>query len=113
MIARLSTALSLNIVSTISNAISSSYLDSNPLDLSTGEVNTLGSPQVLLVGYRAAGWACTGLIAVSLALCWRLRGMGIVGQKESEPVQGGEGEDIELRRVSVPGLSSRRRTEVE
>ncbi|KAL0952985.1 hypothetical protein HGRIS_007196 [Hohenbuehelia grisea] len=71
---RLGTSLGLAITSSISTAISEKYNQSHP-ELSAD------SPEVLMVGFRAAGWTCLAAAGIGFAVAaFGLRGIGVVGQ---------------------------------
>ncbi|KAG2118366.1 major facilitator superfamily domain-containing protein [Suillus clintonianus] len=72
---RLATALGLAVTSEIADSVSKAYNNKHP-DLDAQ------SPEVLMVGFRAAGWTCfastlLGIVIVILGL----RGLGIIGKK--------------------------------
>ncbi|KAJ6455296.1 major facilitator superfamily domain-containing protein [Mycena vitilis] len=93
---RLGTSIGLAVISSISTAISSRYNHAHP-SLAPD------SPEVLMVGFRAGGWACFAAALVSFCIALvRLRGMGIV---KGHPGVDGEnwqpgGRDLELQQVS-------------
>lgn len=72
---QIGTSLGLAITSSIATSVSSKYHAANPSLLAD-------SPEVLMVGFRAAGWTCfaAALLSFIIALVG-LRGIGIVGQK--------------------------------
>jgi hypothetical protein len=84
---RLATALGIAVVSTIASSVSQRYAAEHPL---------LGvdSPEALLPGYRASGWACfaVGCLGLTFSL-FGLRGLGVVGAKTEKK------EEIELGTV--------------
>ncbi|KAH7885093.1 major facilitator superfamily domain-containing protein [Phlebopus sp. FC_14] len=72
---RLATSLGLAVTSSISTATSKKYITEHPqLDPN--------SPEVLMVGFRAAGWTLLGsaLIAVLIVLIW-MRDLGVIGRQ--------------------------------
>lgn len=108
---RLATAISLSLISTFSSQVSVTYLKNNPLD-SSSLPNTLESPEVLMSGYRVAGWICTGCLAIGVVLSLIfLRGIGIVGKAMEDEGEEREGEgedagDIRLTRRRVTRADS-------
>ncbi|KAJ7682956.1 major facilitator superfamily domain-containing protein [Mycena rosella] len=81
---RIGTSLGLAITSSIATATSQKYQRAHP-ELA------LDSPEVLMVGFRAAGWTCFAVSVLSLMIAlFGLRGVGIIGQKE-EKAEGGSG----------------------
>lgn len=78
---RLATSISLAIISSISSVVSNKYLSSHAFNPAL----TSESPEVLLSGYRAAGWMCVGCAGVSLLIsAVGLRGLGVVGRAKAE-----------------------------
>jgi hypothetical protein len=102
VVTRLATSISLSLISTLANSVSSTYLDSH-------DGLAADDPEVLLVGYRIAAWMCVACTAVALVLCLvGLRGMGVVGRKdedEDEDKGRGAGEDG----VAIGSVTTRRR----
>lgn len=81
---RLATSLSLAVISSIANVVSTRYLNSHPFDASL-KAQTADSPEVLLEGYRIAAWLCVACVGVSTAVAVvGLRGIGVVGKKETK-----------------------------
>lgn len=78
---RLATALGMAITSTVANEASKRFHLARPDLLDS-------SPEVLMVGYRAAGWTCfaAGSIAV-LTVLIGLRDLGIVGLRKAQEVE--------------------------
>jgi hypothetical protein len=68
------------VTSSIAAAVSEKYAKAHPSLLAD-------SPEVLMVGFRAAGWTCfaAAVLAFLIALVG-LRGIGIVGQKKKPPI---------------------------
>lgn len=65
--------------SAVSNSVSSSYLASQPAALGLNA----SSPEVLLAGYRVAGWVCLAVNILALALSiFGFRNLGIVGKQD-------------------------------
>ncbi|KAJ3486473.1 hypothetical protein NLI96_g4211 [Meripilus lineatus] len=72
---RLGTSIGLAVTSSIATSVSLAYNKKHP-DLSATD------PQVLLAGFRSAGWTCTASLLLSLAIAIvGLRGVGLVGQR--------------------------------
>ncbi|KAJ7359135.1 major facilitator superfamily domain-containing protein [Mycena albidolilacea] len=72
---RLGTSLGLAITSSIATVVSQKHQRSHPT-LDTD------SPEVLMAGFRAAGWTCFAVALVSLSIAiFGLRGIGVVGRK--------------------------------
>ncbi|KAJ6482010.1 major facilitator superfamily domain-containing protein [Mycena sanguinolenta] len=92
---RIGTSIGLAVISSISTAVSSHYNRAHP-------TLTPESPQVLMAGFRAAGWACfaAALFSFCIALL-RLRRMGIVGRYASDEER--RPEDVELQPRSPAG----------
>lgn len=70
-VAQFGTSIGLTIFAIISTSVTggSSYQDK-------------GSPDALMVGYRAVFWTCFGLLVAATAICaWGLRRVGKVGLK--------------------------------
>lgn len=81
---RLATSISLAVISSIANVVSTQYLGSHPFDASL-KAQTADSPDVLIAGYRLAAWLCVGCVGVSTAVAVvGLRGIGVVGKKETK-----------------------------
>ncbi len=83
---RLGTSISLALSSSIATAVSNAYAAQHPeLGYVVGAGNNAGSPggrEVLMVGFRAAGWVSFAFAVASLLVCvFGLRGIGVVGQK--------------------------------
>ncbi|KZP16508.1 MFS general substrate transporter [Athelia psychrophila] len=89
---RLGTSIGLAVTSSIATAISEKYNTANPTLAAT-------SPEVLMVGFRAAGWTCfaAGVVSVLIGVVG-LRGMGIVG---SVPNGSTDSSVIELKDVGA------------
>lgn len=91
MYTQIGTSIGLAVISSISTAVSAHYNKAHP-DLAPD------SPQVLMVGFRAAGWACFAAAVISFVIALvRLRGMGIVG---GDKVDESRRDDIELQQNS-------------
>ncbi|KAI5475192.1 SPX and EXS domain containing protein [Pseudohyphozyma bogoriensis] len=90
VVTRLATAISLGLLSTVSNSVSSTYLEHHPLS-SELSPNSSESPEVLLAGYRVGGgWACAAFIAVGVVQYVNYRILKkLIGKAEKEL----EGED--------------------
>ncbi|KAI0760003.1 major facilitator superfamily domain-containing protein [Fomes fomentarius] len=83
---RLGTSISLALSSSVATAVSNGYAAKHPeLGYVVGAGNnaeTPGGKEVLMVGFRAAGWVSFAFAAASLLVCvFGLRGIGVVGQK--------------------------------
>ena len=76
MLFQLGTSLGLAVSSTAATYVSQTYAGKHPALKSD-------SPEVMLAGFRAAGWIClaVGSTAVLIGLV-RLRSIGIAGQKQ-------------------------------
>lgn len=103
---RLGTALGVAITSSIATSVSRKYHRAHPS-------LEYDSPEVLMVGFRAAGWACfaAGIIAV-VTVIFGLRGMGVVGAEKASEDElssthsvGRSADDLEKKDVDVVGLS--------
>ncbi|KAF7302550.1 MFS domain-containing protein [Mycena chlorophos] len=79
---RLGTSLGLAVTSSIATATSQNYQHVHPQLVAT-------SPEVLMVGYRAAGWTlmAAGIVAFGVA-AFGLRGIGIVGRAKEDTKDG-------------------------
>ncbi|KAJ7146260.1 major facilitator superfamily domain-containing protein [Mycena epipterygia] len=76
---RIGTSLGLAITSSIATATSEKYQHAHP-ELA------LNSPEVLMVGFRAAGWTCFAVSVLSFAIAiFGLRGVGIIGRNAEKP----------------------------
>lgn len=72
---QLGTSIGLAVTSSIATSVSLAYNKKYP-DLAATD------PQVLLAGFRSAGWTCTASLLLSLAIAIvGLRGVGLVGQR--------------------------------
>lgn len=72
---RLATAIGLAVTSEIADSVSKTYSNKHP-DLDAQ------SPEVLMVGFRAAGWTCFASTLLSIIIViLGLRGLGIIGEK--------------------------------
>ncbi|EIM80377.1 MFS general substrate transporter, partial [Stereum hirsutum FP-91666 SS1] len=72
---RIGTSLGLSITSSISTSVSGHYLRTH-----THSELSASSPEVLMAGFRAAGWTCCAASGVSFLIALvRFRGIGIVG----------------------------------
>ncbi|KAJ7205262.1 major facilitator superfamily domain-containing protein [Mycena pura] len=84
---RMGTSLGLAVTSSIATATSQKYQHSHP-DLA------LDSPDVLMAGFRTAGWTCFAVSVFSFGIAlFGLRGIGIVGQRAEKP---GADETVQL-----------------
>lgn len=73
---QIGTSLGLAITSSIATSISEKYNAIHPS-------LPADSPEVLMAGFRAAGWTCFAAAALSLTIgVFGLRGMGVVGQQK-------------------------------
>ncbi|KIM81923.1 hypothetical protein PILCRDRAFT_820793 [Piloderma croceum F 1598] len=74
---RIGTSIGLAVTSSIATAISEKYASAHPALLPN-------SPEVLMVGFRAAGWTCftAAMLAFLIGLVG-LRGIGVVGQRKA------------------------------
>ncbi|KAJ7729261.1 major facilitator superfamily domain-containing protein [Mycena maculata] len=87
---RIGTSLGLAISSSIATATSQKYQHAHP-ELA------IDSPEVLMVGFRAAGWTCFAASVISFVIgVVGLRGIGIIGHKAEKPVTGGGEPEIRL-----------------
>lgn len=72
---RLATALGLAVTSEIADSVSKAYNNKHP-DLDAQ------SPDVLMVGFRAAGWTCFASTVLGIVIViFGLRDLGIIGKK--------------------------------
>ncbi|KAJ6535086.1 major facilitator superfamily domain-containing protein [Mycena capillaripes] len=95
---RIGTSIGLAVISSISTAVSSHYNRSHP-SLAPD------SPEVLMVGFRAAGWACFAAALVSFCIALlRLKGMGIVKGRTSDEER--RPDDVELQQSSRAGTGA-------
>jgi hypothetical protein len=80
LLSQLGTSIGLAVTSSIATAISEKYASAHPLLLPS-------SPEVLMVGFRAAGWTCfaAAMLAFLVGLVG-LRGIGVVGQRKTIPI---------------------------
>ncbi|KAH8102271.1 major facilitator superfamily domain-containing protein [Cristinia sonorae] len=77
---RLGTSLGLAVSSSVANSVSQKFnLMPEHASLSATD------PQVLVVGFRAAGWVCVGALGLAVVIAvFGLRGIGLVGQQAKE-----------------------------
>ncbi|KAJ6601340.1 major facilitator superfamily domain-containing protein [Mycena vulgaris] len=96
---RIGTSLGLAVTSSIATATSQKYQRAHP-ELA------LNSPEVLMVGFRAAGWTCFAVAVLSFVIAlFGLRGIGIIGQKDEKPEESGpetQLSDLEHRPLEIP-----------
>jgi len=80
LLSQLGTSIGLAVTSSIATAISAKYASAYPSLLPN-------SPEVLMVGFRAAGWTCftAAMLAFLIGLVG-LRGIGVVGQRKTVPI---------------------------
>ena len=76
---RLGTSIALALSSSVATAVSDAYNARHP-DLAADDKD------VLMAGFRAAGWVSFALAAASFAVCvFGIRGIGVIGRKMHEP----------------------------
>ena len=81
---RIGTSLGLAITSSIATSVSEKYNKLHP------ELEG-NSPEVLMVGFRVAGWTCFAAASLSFVIgVFGLRGIGVVGKKEKGNSESGE-----------------------
>ncbi|CAL1708737.1 unnamed protein product [Somion occarium] len=72
---RLGTSIGLAVTSSIASSVSEKFNRVHPDLVAT-------DPDVLMAGYRAAGWTCCGALVLSLIIAiFGMRGIGLVGQR--------------------------------
>lgn len=97
---QIGTSLGLAITSSIATATSEKYQLVHP-ELA------LDSPEVLMVGFRAAGWTCFAVSVLSFAIAiFGLRGIGIIGRNAEKPETANGGPEIQLSDVEHRPLES-------
>ncbi|KAG2337383.1 MFS general substrate transporter [Suillus weaverae] len=88
---RLATALGLAVTSEIADSVSKAYNNKHP-DLSAQ------SSEVLMVGFRAAGWTCFASTLLGIVIViFGLRGLGIIGKKTSASEDAAKSDDDNSR----------------
>ncbi|KAJ7508587.1 major facilitator superfamily domain-containing protein [Mycena galericulata] len=93
---RIGTSLGLAICSSIATATSQKYQHAHP-DLA------IDSPEVLMVGFRAAGWTCFAVSVLSFVIAIvGLRGIGIIGRSAEKPEAASTEPEIQLTDVERP-----------
>jgi len=76
---RIGTSIGLAVTSSIATAISKKYASAHPS-------LPADSPEVLMVGFRAAGWTCFAAAVLAFLIgVVGLRGIGVVGQQKKIP----------------------------
>ncbi|PSR74384.1 hypothetical protein PHLCEN_2v9892 [Hermanssonia centrifuga] len=86
----LGTSVGLAVTSTIANSVSTRFNKEHPEYVGT-------SPEVLMAGFRAAGWTCCGTVSLSLLIAIvGIRGIGLAGQRRPIVEKMKDGQDIEL-----------------
>ncbi|KAJ7581456.1 major facilitator superfamily domain-containing protein [Mycena floridula] len=95
---RLGTSLGVVISSSIATATSQKYLLRHPASQTT-------SPEVLMAGFRAAGWTCfaAGVMSVIIILVG-LRGIGIVGTPRAESADKKDENSENTEKASAMGI---------
>ncbi|KAG0696619.1 major facilitator superfamily domain-containing protein [Suillus ampliporus] len=90
---RLATALGLAVTSGIAASVSKAYNEKHPhLDAE--------SPEVLMVGFRAAGWTCFASTLMSIMIViFGLRGLGVVGKRSSASDHVAQSDELQLREL--------------
>ncbi|GJE97159.1 MFS general substrate transporter [Phanerochaete sordida] len=93
---RLGTSIGLAVTSTLAASVSARFARAHP-------PLAPDAPDVLMAGFRAAGWLCCGACALAVLIsAVGMRGVGFVGQSApvvEKPASG----DVELARVSLSG----------
>ncbi|KAG1729327.1 major facilitator superfamily domain-containing protein [Suillus paluster] len=90
---RLATALGLAVTSGIAASVSKAYNEKHPhLDAE--------SPEVLMVGFRAAGWTCFASTVLSImVVIFGLRGLGVIGKRACASEHAARPDDLQLREL--------------
>lgn len=96
-LSQIGTSIGLAVTSSIATTISEKYASAHPSLLPN-------SPEVLMVGFRAAGWTCfaAAVLAFLIGLVG-LRGIGVVGQRKTAPTLAEETTDSGATSLSAVG----------
>jgi hypothetical protein len=79
LLSQIGTSIGLAVTSSIATAISKKYASAHPS-------LPADSPEVLMVGFRAAGWTCFAAAVLAFLIgVVGLRGIGVVGQQKKTP----------------------------
>lgn len=97
---QLGTSIGLAVSSSVANSVSRKF---NEMPEHTSLSAT--DPEVLMIGFRAAGWVCVGALVIAIVVAvFGLRGIGLVGQQGLEEKRISV---IELGRISNVGTTPR------